>query len=87
MRDVDNKITAQTTRIDGVYAQLNPPLIGSESELVGNEGGYAGVWSEQSARIEGDLAVSKRVDSTNAELGNLQAYAQRKYKHELKAIK
>ena len=77
MRDVDNKITAQTTRIDGVYAQLNPPLIGSESELVGNEGGYAGVWSEQSARIEGDLAVSKRVDSTNAELGNLQAYAQR----------
>ncbi len=75
VRDVDNKITAQTTRIDGVYAQLNPPLIGSESELVGNEGGYAGVWSEQSARIEGDLAVSKRVDSTNAELGNLQAYA------------
>ncbi|MBT1523393.1 host specificity protein [Acinetobacter pittii] len=75
IKDVDNKITAQTTRIDGVYAQLNPPLIGSESELVGNEGGYAGVWSEQSARIEGDLAVSKRVDSTNAELGNLQAYA------------
>ncbi|EYT12726.1 hypothetical protein J595_04076 [Acinetobacter sp. 1592897] len=74
MRDVDNKITAQTTRIDGVYAQLNPPLIGSESELVGNEGGYAGVWSEQSARIEGDLAVSKRVDSTTAELGDLQAY-------------
>ncbi|HEM7531287.1 TPA: host specificity protein [Acinetobacter nosocomialis] len=74
VRDVDNKITAQTTRIDGVYAQLNPPLIGSESELVGNEGGYAGVWSEQSARIEGDLAVSKRVDSTTAELGDLQAY-------------
>ncbi|MDO7534994.1 phage tail protein [Acinetobacter pittii] len=75
IKDVDNKIIAQTTRIDGVYTQLNPPLIGSESDLIGNEGGYAGVWSEQSARIEGDLAVSKRVDSTNAELGNLQAYA------------
>ncbi|PSD73605.1 host specificity protein [Acinetobacter nosocomialis] len=75
IKDVDNKITAQTTRIDGVYAQLNPPLIGSDSDLIGNDGGYAGVWSEQSARIEGDLAVSKRVDSTNAELGNLQAYA------------
>ncbi|HFF4143936.1 TPA: phage tail protein [Acinetobacter baumannii] len=74
VRDVDNKITAQTTRIDGVYAQLNPPLIGSESDLIGNDGGYAGVWSEQSARIEGDLAVSKRVDSTTAELGDLQAY-------------
>ncbi|MRA12855.1 phage tail protein, partial [Acinetobacter nosocomialis] len=62
IKDVDNKIIAQTTRIDGVYAQLNPPLIGSESELIGNEGGYAGVWSEQSARIEGDLAQSKRTD-------------------------
>ncbi len=75
VKEVDKKIIAQTTRIDGVYAQLNPPLIGSDSDLIGNDGGYAGVWSEQSARIEGDLAVSKRVDSTNAELGNLQAYA------------
>ncbi len=75
VKEVDKKIIAQTTRIDGVYAQLNPPLIGSDSDLIGNDGGYAGVWSEQSARIEGDLVVSKRVDSTNAELGNLQAYA------------
>jgi len=75
VKEVDKKIIAQTTRIDGVYAQLNPPLIGSDSDLIGNDGGYAGVWSEQSARIESDLAVSKRVDSTNAELGNLQAYA------------
>ncbi|WP_238794294.1 TipJ family phage tail tip protein [Acinetobacter baumannii] len=77
IKDVDNKITAQTTRIDGVYAQINPPLIGSDTDLIGNDGGYAGVWSEQSARIEGDLVVSKRVDSTNAVLGDLQAYAQR----------
>ncbi|ANS22236.1 phage tail protein [Acinetobacter baumannii] len=75
VKEVDKKIIAQTTRIDGVYAQLNPPLIGSDSDLIGNDGGYAGVWSEQSARIEGDLAVSKRVDSTDAELGNLHAYA------------
>ncbi|ENZ9379462.1 host specificity protein [Acinetobacter nosocomialis] len=76
IKDVDNKIIAQTTRIDGVYAQINPPLIGSDSDLIGNDGGYAGVWSEQSARIEGDLVVSKRVDSTNAVLGDLQAYTQ-----------
>lgn len=76
VKEVDKKIIAQTTRIDGIYAQLNPPLIGSESELIGNEGGYAGVWSEQSARIEGDLVVSKQVDSTLAELNGLKAYAQ-----------
>ncbi|MDM9639393.1 host specificity protein J [Acinetobacter nosocomialis] len=76
VKEVDKKIIAQTTRIDGVYAQLNPPSIGSESELIGNEGGYAGVWSEQSARIEGDLVVSKQVDSTLAELNGLKAYTQ-----------
>ncbi|WP_303283238.1 host specificity protein J [Acinetobacter nosocomialis] len=76
VKEVDKKIIAQTTRIDGVYAQLNPPLIGSDSDLIGNEGGYAGVWSEQSARIEGDLVVSKQVDSTLAELNGLKAYAQ-----------
>ncbi|MBD0218247.1 hypothetical protein IAG02_18255, partial [Acinetobacter baumannii] len=59
IKEVDKKVVAQTTRIDGVYAQLNPPLIGSESDLIGNDGGYAGVWTEQSARIEGDLAQAK----------------------------
>ncbi|MFW1737657.1 hypothetical protein, partial [Acinetobacter sp. ULE_I080] len=60
--DYNGKITAQTAKIDGVYAQINPPLIGSESDLIGNSGSYAGVWSEQSARIEGDLAQSIRTD-------------------------
>ncbi|MEQ1137589.1 TipJ family phage tail tip protein [Acinetobacter seifertii] len=87
IKDIDNKITAQTTRIDGVYAQLNPPLIGSESELIGNDGGYAGVWSEQSARIEGDLVVSKRVDSTNVVLGDLQAYTQQEVQSRIEGDK
>lgn len=76
LKDVDKILTAQTTKLDGVYAQVNPPLIGSEYDLIGNEGGYAGVWSEQSARIENDLVVSKQVDSTLAELNGLKAYAQ-----------
>ncbi len=70
----DLKLTAEKT--DGVYAQLNPPLIGSENDLIGNDQGFAGTWSLQSAMIEGDLAVSKRVDTTVAELNDLQAYAQ-----------
>ncbi|WP_151819428.1 TipJ family phage tail tip protein [Acinetobacter seifertii] len=76
IKDVDNKITAQTTRIDGVYAQLNPPLIGSESDLIGNDQGFAGTWSVQSAMIEGDLALSKRIDTTVVEVNDLRAYAQ-----------
>ena len=87
IKDVDNKITAQTTRIDGVYAQINPPLIGSDTDLIGNDGGYAGVWSEQSTRIEGDLVVSKRVDSTNAVLGDLQAYTQQEVQSRIEGDK
>ncbi|MCF4281301.1 phage tail protein [Acinetobacter baumannii] len=74
IKNVDDKVAAQTVRIDGVYAQINPPLIGSESDLVGNEGGYAGVWSEQSARIESDLAQAIRTDTVQTDLnGNIAA--------------
>ncbi|HGW5130791.1 TPA: host specificity protein J [Acinetobacter baumannii] len=86
IKDVDNKIIAQTTRIDGVYAQLNPPLIGSESELIGNEGGYAGVWSEQSARIEGDLAQSKRTDQVSAQMNESNALFQQQINANASAI-
>ncbi|WP_284089018.1 host specificity protein J [Acinetobacter pittii] len=86
IKDVDNKIIAQTTRIDGVYAQLNPPLIGSESDLIGNEGGYAGVWSEQSARIEGDLAQSKRTDQVSAQMNDSNALFQQQINANANAI-
>ena len=76
IENVDDKVIAQTTRIDGVYAQINPPLIGSESDLIGNEGGYAGVWSEQSARIEGDLAQAIRTDTIQTDLNGNKAAVQ-----------
>ncbi|HFK9538196.1 TPA: host specificity protein J [Acinetobacter baumannii] len=81
IKNVDDKVIAQTIRLDGVYAQINPPLIGSESDLIGNEGGYAGVWSEQSARIEGDLAQSKRTDQVVATIKENDAL----YKQQIKA--
>ncbi|CDG77899.1 phage-related protein, tail component [Acinetobacter baumannii 107m] len=86
IKNVDDKVIAQTTRIDGVYAQINPPLIGSESELIGNEGGYAGVWSEQSARIEGDLAQSKRTDQVSAQLNDSIALFQQQINANASAI-
>ena len=76
IKDVDDKVNAQTIRLDGVYAQINPPLIGSESELIGNEGGYAGVWSEQSARIESDLAQAIRTDTVQTDLNGNKAAVQ-----------
>ena len=55
--------TATANKLDGVYAQVNPDLIGSENDLIGNDTKKAGVWSEQSARIEEDLALSIRSDN------------------------
>ncbi|MCR0012677.1 phage tail protein, partial [Acinetobacter baumannii] len=86
IKDVDNKIIAQTTRIDGVYAQLNPLLIGSESDLIGNEGGYAGVWSEQSARIEGDLAQAKLTEQLSAQMNENNAVFKRQLEANSSAI-
>ena len=84
--DYNGKITTQTNRIDGVYAQINPPLIGSESDLIGNSGGYAGVWSEQSARIEGDLAQSIRTDQVTAQMNQNDALYQQQIKATADAV-
>ena len=84
--DVDNKLTATTTKVDGVYAQVNPPLIGSESDLIGNSGSYAGVWSEQSARIEGDLAQSIRTDQVTAQMNQNDALYQQQIKATADAV-
>ncbi|MGK3622493.1 host specificity protein J [Acinetobacter sp. A11] len=86
IKNVDDKVIAQTTRIDGVYAQINPPLIGSESDLIGNDGGYAGVWSEQSARIEGDLAQAKLTDQVSAQMNANNALYQQKINANASAI-
>ena len=59
---------ALSSKIDGVFAQVNPPMIGSESDLIGSEAGYAGVWSEQSARIEGDIAQAQRTETVQTQV-------------------
>ncbi|PNH14147.1 phage tail protein [Acinetobacter baumannii] len=86
IKEVDKKVVAQTTRIDGVYAQLNPPLIGSESDLIGNDGGYAGVWTEQSARIEGDLAQAKLTEQLSAQMNDNSAVFKRQLEANSSAI-
>ncbi|MDQ9872367.1 phage tail protein [Acinetobacter baumannii] len=89
VEDVDVLTTNQgalSTKIDGVFAQVNPPLIGSESDLIGNDGGYAGVWTEQSARIEGDLAQSKLTEQLSAQMNENNAVFKRQLEANSSAI-
>ena len=62
--------------MDGVYAQVNPDLAGSDSGMAGNSTALVGVWSEQSARIEGDMAVGQRIDNVQVTVGENDALIQ-----------
>src|SRR5690606_2315940 len=73
--EVDDKVKANTTRLDGVYAQVNPDMIGSTEGFIGSTG-LAGTWTLQSAVIENDMALSQRIDTTVAEIGNTKALVQ-----------
>ena len=77
----EGKISANTTKIDGVYAQVNPKLIGSTEDLIGSTEGFAGVWSLQSAMIEGDMAQAERTDQVLATISGNDAL----YKQQIKA--
>ena len=73
--EVDDKVNANTTRLDGVYAQVYPDMIGSTEGFIGSTG-LAGTWTLQSAVIENDMALSQRIDTTVAEIGNTKALVQ-----------
>ncbi|MDH1533595.1 DUF1983 domain-containing protein, partial [Acinetobacter johnsonii] len=74
--EVDDKVDANTTRLDGVYAQVYPDMIGSTEGFIGSTAGNVGTWTLQSAVIENDMALSQRIDSTVAEIGNTKALVQ-----------
>jgi predicted phage tail protein len=74
--EIDGRVTANTSKVDGVYAQVNPSMIGSASELIGSESGYAGTWSLLTAQIEADAALSQRIDVTTAKITGNEAAIQ-----------
>ncbi|MEB6679915.1 TipJ family phage tail tip protein [Acinetobacter lwoffii] len=82
----EGKISANTTKIDGVYAQVNPKLIGSTEDLIGSTEGFAGVWSIQSALIEGDMAQAQRTDQVVATINENDAVYQQQIKATVDAI-
>nr|WP_286913294.1 MULTISPECIES: DUF1983 domain-containing protein [unclassified Pseudomonas] len=69
-------ITAQAERIDGLYVQVNPEMEGDSSGLAGAVGSFVGVWTEQSARIEGGIATGKRIDTVQSQVGEVEGSVQ-----------
>ncbi|WDH55376.1 host specificity protein J [Pseudomonas chlororaphis] len=73
---VSGEVSAISEKVDGVFAQVNPPMAGSTEDLAGSTESFVGVWSVQSAVIEGDVATGKRVDNVQVQMGQNTAAIQ-----------
>lgn len=71
-----DQLTAQATKLDGVYVQVNPSLAGDTGGYAGTDQVYVGVWSEQSARLEDGVATAKRLDTVQADVNKNSATVQ-----------
>ncbi len=59
-----NNITkAIDEKVIGVFAKVNPEYVGKDSGSIGDTVKKVGVWTEYSARIEGDVAIGSRIDN------------------------
>ncbi|MBC3375810.1 phage tail protein [Pseudomonas sp. SWRI92] len=71
-----DQLTAQASRLDGVYVQVNPALAGDTEGFAGSDEVYIGVWSEQSARLEDGIATARSVETVQAEINETSATVQ-----------
>lgn len=62
-----------TEQFNGVYAQVNPQMAGSENAWAGDNTYFAGVWSLQSAIIEEGLARAQSLDVVTANINENKA--------------
>lgn len=70
------QLTAQASRLDGLYVQVNPEMEGDSSGMAGAAGGLVGVWTEQSARVEDGIATGKKIETVQAQIGETSASVQ-----------
>lgn len=61
------------SQFDGLYAQVNPDMAGDIDKWAGDDSYFAGVWSERSAIIEKDMAMSKRTDGLLSSINDNKA--------------
>lgn len=73
---IGGQVEANATAIQGVYVQVNPAMAGETTSFAGSTQAYVGVYSVQSAVIEGDMVQGKRVDTIQVQLNESNAAIQ-----------
>ncbi|MGI2072099.1 host specificity protein J, partial [Shewanella baltica] len=66
IENIDGQLVSQASRLDGIFAQVNPPIAGDMSWNAGTTTVLAGVWSEHYARASADEALAKSIESVAA---------------------
>ena len=68
--ELDGKITANTTKLDGIYARVVPLTADSNSWKADSGSKSATGWTLQSAIVDGDSALSSRIDVLTASVNS-----------------
>ncbi|ANC35220.1 TipJ family phage tail tip protein [Acinetobacter baumannii] len=76
VEDLDGVVKAQTQKLDGVYAKVTPLTADQNNWTADSGSNQAGAWTIQSAYADGDLALSKRIDTVSASVGENTALIQ-----------
>ncbi|WP_407580969.1 phage tail protein [Acinetobacter pittii] len=76
VEDIDGVVKAQTQKLDGVYAKVTPLTADQNNWTADSGSNQAGSWTIQSAYADGDLALSKRIDTVSASVGDNTALIQ-----------
>ncbi|VWX29693.1 conserved hypothetical protein [Moraxellaceae bacterium 17A] len=73
VNELNGKITANTTKLDGVYARVVPLTADSNSWTADSGSKQATAWTLQSAIVDGDSALSSRIDVLTASVDSNSA--------------
>jgi predicted phage tail protein len=68
-------VTQLSSDLQQTISLFSPEMAGSAVAFAGDNTLFAGVWSEQDARITGDLATATKLDQVQAVAGNASAVA------------
>ncbi|KUJ02813.1 host specificity protein J [Stenotrophomonas maltophilia] len=74
--EIDGKVTAVGSRVDGLVAQYSAEHAGDEDWNAGDEYSFAGTITTLTVIASGDYALGRRVDNTEASVGETQAMVQ-----------
>ena len=67
---LDGKLQALSTKTDGVYARVTPLQADSNQWTADSGSNQASSWTIQSALVDGDNALSSRIDTVSATVNN-----------------